>query len=280
MVFSILALSGFEGPAPLAQETRRAGTFVGQAVMLSLVATGVFYIFTSYASAIGWGTGDMAAFAAHPNPYYALGHALWGAGWWFVVLALINSAIGVGLACTNSASRVMYTMGQAGTLPARFGRIDPVHQTPAFAIAVVQIVGIVAVLLIGLLLQPSYIFGLLETVATLAVIGIYCTANLALTSYMRREHAEDFNVWYHVVSPWIGTLALLPVLFVTIYPVPAWPYNLVPYIFLAALMAGFIYMQRLESRSPGALRKGATMMVGSRSTAEGEVDWDQPTAPL
>ena len=130
MVFSILALSGFEGPAPLAQETRRAGKFVGQAVMLSLVATGVFYIFTSYASAIGWGTGDMAAFADHPNPYYALGHALWGAGWWFVVLALINSSIGVGLASTNSASRVMYTMGQAGTLPARFGGSIPSTRHP------------------------------------------------------------------------------------------------------------------------------------------------------
>jgi amino acid transporter len=280
MVFSILALSGFEGPAPLAQETRRAGTFVGQAVMLSLVATGVFYIFTSYASAIGWGTGDMAAFAAHPNPYYALGHALWGAGWWFVVLALINSSIGVGLASTNSASRVLYTMGQAGTLPARFGRIDPNHQTPTFAIAIVQIVGIVAVLLIGLLLKPEYIFGLLETIATLAVIVIYCMANLALTSYMRREHREDFSVWHHVVSPWIGTLALLPVLFVTIYPVPAWPYNITPYLFLAALVGGFVYMQRLESRKPGALRRGATMMVGSRSSAEGDVDWDKEIAPL
>jgi len=280
MVFSILALSGFEGPAPLAQETRRAGTFVSQAVMLSLVATGVFYIFTSYASAIGWGTGDMAAFAAHPNPYYALGHALWGAGWWFVVLALINSSIGVGLASTNSASRVLYTMGQAGTLPARFGRIDPVYQTPTFAIAIVQVVGIVAVLLIGLLLRPVYIFGFLETIATLAVIVIYCAANLALTSYMRREHPENFNVWHHVVSPWIGTLALLPVLFVTIYPVPAWPYNITPYLFLAALIGGFVYMQRLESRKPGALRRGATMMVGSRSTAEGDVDWDKPIAPL
>ena len=149
MVFSILALSGFEGPAPLAQESRRAGTSVGQAVMLSLIATGVFYIFTSYASAIGWGTGDMVAFANHANPYYALGHALWGGGWWFVVLALINSSVGVGLASTNSASRVLYTMGQAGTLPARFGRIDPLHQTPTFAIAIVQIVGIAAVLLIG-----------------------------------------------------------------------------------------------------------------------------------
>ncbi len=280
MVFSILALSGFEGPAPLAQESRRAGTFVGHAVMLSLVATGVFYIFTSYASAIGWGTGNMAAFAVHANPYYALGHALWGAGWWFVVLALINSAVAVGLAGTNSVSRVMYTMGQAGTLPARFGKINPVHQTPTFAIAMVQIVGIAAVLLIGLLLRPSYIFGLLETIATLAVIVIYCTANLALTSYMRREHPEDFNVWHHAVSPWLGTLALLPVLFVTVYPVPEWPYNITPYVFLAALVAGFIYMQRLESRKPGALRRGATMMVGSRNTAEGDVDWDKPIAPL
>ena len=79
MVFSILALSGFEAPAPLAQEARRAGKFIGQAVMLSLGSIGVFYIFTSYASAIGWGTGDMAAFASHPNPYYVLGHTLWGA---------------------------------------------------------------------------------------------------------------------------------------------------------------------------------------------------------
>ena len=60
MVFSILALSGFEGSAPLAQESRRAGKLIGQAVMLSLVATGLFFVFTSYASAIGWGTGNMA----------------------------------------------------------------------------------------------------------------------------------------------------------------------------------------------------------------------------
>ena len=125
MVFSILALSGFEAPAPLAQETQRPAKFIGRAVMVSLFAIGGFYVFTSYATAIGWGTGNMAAFASNPNPYYALGHALWGAGWWFVVIAIVNSAIGVGLACTNAASRVLYTMGQAGTVPARFGRLNP-----------------------------------------------------------------------------------------------------------------------------------------------------------
>jgi amino acid transporter len=119
MVFSVLALSGFEAPAPLAQETQRPAKFIGRAVMVSLFAIGGFYVFTSYATAIGWGTGNMAAFASNPNPYYALGHALWGAAWWLVVIAIVNSAIGVGLACTNAASRCC-TMGQAGTL-ARFG---------------------------------------------------------------------------------------------------------------------------------------------------------------
>jgi len=279
MVFSILALSGFEAPAPLAQESRRPGKFIGLAVNLSLLVTGIFYIFTSYASAIGWGTGDMAAFASSPNPFYQLGHALWGAGWWLVVLALINSAIGTGMACTNAASRVMYTMGQAGTLPARFGRIHPVHQTPAFAIAFIQLFGLAAVLIVGLLFRPADILAFLGTLATLAVIILYSMANLALTSYIRREHPDDFRVSRHVVVPSIGTLALLPVLFVTVYPVPDWPYNVTPFLFVAALIFGFGYMQWCESRHPGALRRGATMLVGHRTDAEGDVDWDSTTPP-
>jgi amino acid transporter len=102
MVFSILALSGFEAPAPLAQEARRSSKFIGQAIMLSLGSIGIFYVWTSYASAIGWGTGDMAAFASNPNPYYVLGRALWGSGWWLVVIAIINSAVGGDFACANA----------------------------------------------------------------------------------------------------------------------------------------------------------------------------------
>ena len=279
MVFSVLALSGFEAPAPLAQETRRAGKFIGRAVMLSLLLIGVFYIFTSYSSAIGWGTGNMAAFASNANPYYALGHSLWGVGWWFIFIAIVNSAIGCGLACTNAASRVAYTMGQAGTLPPRFGKIHPVHRTPTFSIAVQQIIGIVAILLVGTLLAPDTIFGFLGTITTLAVIILYIMANIALTAYIRREHGGDYSHWRHLVLPGIGTLALLPVLWITVYPVPSWPYNITPYIFLAALLVGAGYMLWLERRHPGALKRGATMLVGRPADAAGDVDWDAPAAP-
>ena len=174
----------------------------------------------------------------------------------------------------------MYTMGQAGTLPASFGHIHPSHRTPTFAIAFVQLSGIAAILLVGVLLKPDYIFGFLETIATLAVIVLYAMANLALTRYMRREQRAKFTVWQHVVVPWIATLALLPVLFVTVYPEPSWPYNITPYLFLIALLVGFAYMQWRESRNPGALSRGAMMLIRSGGTSEGELGCDEPLAPL
>jgi hypothetical protein len=78
---------------------------------------------------------------------------------------------------------------------------------------------------------------------------------------MRREHPDKFTVWQHVVAPWVATLALVPVLFVTVYPEPAWPYNLTPYLFLVALLAGYGYMKWCESKNPGVLRRGALMLV-------------------
>jgi len=274
MVFSILALSGFEAPAPLAQETRRAGKLISRAVVLSLVLIGVFYMFTSYASAIGWGTGRIAAFAANANPYYVLGHSLWGAGWWFVFIAIVNSAVGVGLACTNAATRVTYTMARAGALPAFFARIHSVRRTPTYAIAFQQLTGITSILLVGFLLKPDVIFGFLGTITTLAVIVLYVMANLALTVFIRREHPDAFSIWRHGVLPWAGTIALVPVLLVTVWPVPPWPYDIAPYLFVAGLVAGFCYMLWREARIPGSLSRGATMLIGRIHGSSGDVDWD------
>jgi hypothetical protein len=61
--------------------------------------------------------------------------------------------------------------------------------------------------------------------------------------------------------------------------VPLAPYNITPYLFVVALIVGFAYMLWRESRSPGALDRGATMLVGSRLDPEGEVDWDTTATP-
>jgi amino acid transporter len=134
--------------------------------------------------------------------------------------------------------------------------------------------GFVPVLLVGLLLRPEDIFNFLGTIATLAAIVLYAMANLALTAYVRRELPKHFSLWRHAVVPWMGTLALIPVFFVTVYPVPGWPYNITPYCFAAIFMAGIGYMYWLRARDPKALRRGATMLVGSPVDEAGDVDWD------
>jgi len=140
MIFSVLALAGFESPAPLAQEARLPGKFIGQAVMLSV---SVSVSSTSSCPMPARSAGALEIWLPSPPIPSVLRTrpSLWGAGWWFVVFALVNCCVAVGIACTNSASRVMYTMGRAGTLPASFGRIHPTHLTPAVAIGVAQIVG-------------------------------------------------------------------------------------------------------------------------------------------
>ena len=133
-----------------------------------------------------------------------------------VLFAIINSTLAVGIACTNAATRVMYTMSQAGTLPSALGKIHPVHKTPYIAVHVEQIFQIVSFGLVGIIFGASQIFGFLGTITTLAVIVLYIMANIALTAFVRREHPEDFNILRHVIVPLVGTVLLIPVLYVTI----------------------------------------------------------------
>ena len=268
MVFAILALSGFEAPAPLAEETKLPNRLIYRAIFISLLIVGIFYIFMAYASAIGWGTSNMAAFAsASTNPYYTLSQKFWGIGWVLVLFAIINSTLAVGIACTNAATRVMYTMSQAGTLPSALGKIHPVHKTPYIAVHVEQIFQIVSFGLVGIIFGASQIFGFLGTITTLAVIVLYIMANIALTAYVRREHPEDFNILRHVIVPLVGTVLLIPVLYVTVYPVPTYPFNLTPYVFIALMVIGFVVMLIIAARRPEALDQESSMLIRTVESA-------------
>jgi amino acid transporter len=261
MVFSILALSGFEAPAPLAQEAHRPATFIRRAVLVSLLVVGLFYIFEAYASAIGWGTSAIGAFATNAGPYTLLAHRLWGPVSWLVFFAVCNSAVAVGMACTNAATRVMYTMGQAGTLPSRFGYVHPKFRTPTFAITVTISGGIVVVAIIGALFGGSNVFGFGGTIATLGVIVLYFMANIALITYIRRYRPQEFKPWLHMVFPILGSMALLPALFTTVWPIPAYPFWICFYVYAAWLLAGSAGLVWLIRRRPDALQRGMTTMV-------------------
>jgi len=219
MVFSILSLSGLKGGA-VGAGIRRAGKFVGQAVLLSLAVTGLFYVLLRMPapSAGHWEYGGLRRAIRTPTMRLAISYGMDGG---FVVLALINKP-SERLATTKLGLPGDVHHGQAGTLPSLSGAFIPCTRHPRSPSPWCRS-SHRGVLLVGWCCDPVYIFGLLETIATLAVIIIYCVANLALTA----TSAANTRKIQHLaprVSPWIGTLALLPVLFVTMYPPsPEWP---------------------------------------------------------
>jgi amino acid transporter len=260
MLFSILALTGFEAPAHLAEETKRPHRFIYQAIFTSLAIVGLFYVFMAYASAVGWGTGNLDTFAADDAlPYNALARQHWGAGWWLVFFALFNGALAVAISCTNAASRVMYAMALTGTLPAALKRIHPIYRTPYWAINAHQFVQVGTFLLVGIVFGASKIFDFLGTIVALAAVTLYIPANIALTVFVRREHPADFNNWVHGVVPTLGSLFLLPAVVVTILSNRDYPSNLTPYLFAGLMLMGFVVMKMIEVWRPEVLTWPAAM---------------------
>ena len=266
MVFSILALSGFEAAAPLAEEAKKPTEFIRKAIMWSLFAVGIFYIFSTWSTAIGFGTSraQMNIFGSAADSltaFYGAAKTLWGGFWVLIYLAVLNSILAVGIACTNAASRVMYTMGRAGTLPSVFATLHPRYRTPMVAIGVQQIVGAIGVVIVALIFGSSLIFGFLGTAVTVAVIVVYGLANFALFVYVRRERPGDFNLVQHAIYPAVGTIMLVVVLEQTVATSQAYPFNIAPWVVLAWLVIGAGVMLWVQSRNPAALREGGDKFI-------------------
>jgi amino acid transporter len=118
------------------------------------------------------------------------------------------------------------------------------------AVHVLQLLQIACFLLVGLIFGAEQIFACLGTVTSLAVILLYMLANLALTMFIRREHSTDFNLWRHGIVPAVGTLFLIPVTVVTVWPIPAYPNYLMPYLFVVLMITGLAVMIVLGWRRP------------------------------
>ena len=134
MLFSILAFNGFETAAAFGEEARNPRRTVPLAILFSALLIGLFYVFSSYASVMGWGFGNMANYANNPDPWRTMATKFWGLGWIAIFFAILNSIVANAIAGMNVATRLIYSMGRVRVLPSIFGRTHPEHRTPYVAI--------------------------------------------------------------------------------------------------------------------------------------------------
>jgi amino acid transporter len=96
---------------------------------------------------------------------------------------------------------------------------------------------------------------------TWEIVIIYILINLALIVFYRRDYPAEFSILRHGILPVIASVIMLLSIYGLLWPVPAYPNNLVPYIMLVWIVLGGIYLYLIASRRPDLLEAMGRVMV-------------------
>lgn len=258
--FGVLLFTGFESAAPLAEETNDARRAIPRTVIWSIVVVGLVWAFVGYALVVGWGVDKVGGLAKDANPFFTLADRMGGWLWILLALALLNSALAAALAGQNAGARVMYALARAEILPRPLARLHSRYKTPVVALTVVTVVNLAASLGLGAWLGPIGAFGFIGLFVTLGVIVVYVMGNLSVIRLYRTRFRQEWNTVRHGVVPVVATAVLLLGLYLSIWPLPAWPLNLAVGVVACWLALGVAVSLLLWRTRREQLTAAATLM--------------------
>jgi len=210
-VFTILAFGGFEGAAPLAEETRNPRRTIPQAVLLSTLLIGALYVFTTYAVDVAFGPAAFHNFTVGTTSasWVGIARSLYGIFWFFVFLAIVNSTIANANAGVNVSSRTAYAMGRIRAFPGFLAHVNARHRSPVNSILAAFVLTVAITLGLGLPYTPSTAFSMVGTGIVIPLVAIYILMNAACIGYFARKRT-GFNVLSHLIIPVLGIAAFVP----------------------------------------------------------------------
>jgi amino acid transporter len=210
-VFTILAFGGFEGAAPLGEETRNPRRTIRQAVLLSTLLIGALYVFTTYAVDVAFGPAQFHTFTVGTTSasWVGIARSLYGIFWFFVFLAIVNSTIANANAGVNVSSRTAYAMGRISAFPGFLAHVNVKHRSPVYAILAAFVITIAIALGLGLGYDPVTAFSMVGTGIVIPLVAIYIFMNIACIGYFARKRT-GFNVLSHLIIPLLGIAAFVP----------------------------------------------------------------------
>ncbi|ORA39198.1 hypothetical protein BST13_02730 [Mycobacterium aquaticum] len=227
IIFSIFAITGWEGAAPAAEETVDPRRNIPRALVAAVVVTGVFFVFVTWGLQVGWGVNDAAGFGSSAeSPALVLAQKFWGSAWVIVLLALINSVLAVAVASNNVSTRMWYAMARSGSLPQIFAKLHDRYRTPVNAVVLQAILVIVVGIGGGALIGPDKEFFFFGLALTVVMVFVYSLGNIGVVRFFWRR--PDRKIVVHVILPVVSTVALLAVGYFSVVPLPEKPIGWAP----------------------------------------------------
>jgi amino acid transporter len=247
--FAIFSFVGFESAACLAKESADPRKNIPRAVIGCGAFAGIFFTLIAYFMVFGMND-DTATLGASSAPFGDVA-AKAGLGWasLIVYLAALSSVFACALASVTAAARLLFSMGKYGFLHASMGRIHSVHHTPHRAILFCGLaLGVVCLALLPAGLLDA--FGYAGTFASFGFVVVYLALCSAAPLDLRRTGEMQPR---HVLLGVLGSALMLFVVIGSVYPVPVYPFNILPYLFFAYMIAGAVWFARLMAISPHTL---------------------------
>jgi amino acid transporter len=247
--FVIFSFVGFESSATLAKESANPRRNIPLSVIGCAAFAGIFFTIISYLMVFGIGD-DVVTLGKSSAPFGDVAIKA-GLGWAssIVYFAALISVFACALASINAASRLLYSMGKYRFLHPSMGLVHDTHRTPHRAVLVCA----AAVAIIGLSMTPAGFldaFGYAGTFASFGFVVVYLALCIVAPIDLRKSREMKP---LHVVLGVAGTALMLFVIIGSVYPVPPYPYDILPYVFFAYMAAGALWFAMLKFRSPETL---------------------------
>ena len=173
---AVLCLSflGFDAVSTLSEEARDPKRNVPRAIMIATIGSGLIFIGLSYVSQLVFPSNQFTDVESGSlDVMMAAGGQFLNT---FFTAAYVAGALGSALTSQASVARILYAMGRDGILPKPiFGHVSPRFSTPVWAILVVSVVSLLAVVIDLATLASLISFGALVafSVVNLSVIKHY-----------------------------------------------------------------------------------------------------------
>lgn len=258
VVLAFTGFIGFEAAAVLGEEAARPRRVIPRAILGTVLLATAYFVFVTWAQAVGYGVAGSAKWAADPTALDTL--ATRYVGHWFSTLVdsvVVIDAFVAALAGVHLTARTLFALGRDRALPPVFAATTRHFRSPYVGIGVV----VVLTLVLGATLGRHYgvltYFFLMATTASLGILLVYAMVALGgIVFFWRasREPGQSWNPVIDLVLPLAAVAICGYAIYGSIFPRPPAPISYSLWIALALLGAGLLILLFLMILRPQRVR--------------------------
>lgn len=248
MVLSFMAFTGFESATSIGDEAHQPLKTIPKAIIISSLSASVYFIIWSYTLISGF-RGLPVALEKSSAPVNDLA-ASFGVSALAVILTIACTVgtFAVVLASINAGARTLHHLAEHGIVHSSIAEIHKSNKTPHVAVTVASLITLLVPFpLIIRNVALLDIWGYIGSVATFGLLVTYLLVSIGAVAHLKKKGILKIkNIIVTVLA--IGVV-LIPIVG-SVYPVPPYPYNILVYVFVGLLAAGYGFFVWQRYRQP------------------------------